>query len=139
MSGNWFKSPTTRRWRLLALIFLCILIAGFALEAAWEGIVRKKRTATYQAALDSYTANLKPGMTRKEVEENLRLRGVTFQHRGAEADLILIGKEEPDWVCSDKSEYLAFHFTPAQQGEAWKAQDADTLTKITEFFEGRCL
>jgi hypothetical protein len=128
-----------RRWHSTVLILICVLAAGIALDAAWERHVRRMRDASYLEALQSYSANLKPGMTRKDVEQSFRTRGVAFQQWGAESDLILVGKGKPDWVCSDKSEYLAFHFAPAQQGEAWKAQDADTLTRINLFFDGKCL
>jgi cell division protein YceG involved in septum cleavage len=88
----------------LILIAFCILITGIAAYYAWDSHVRNIQEATYQATLRSYSTNLKPGMTRKAVEENLRSRGVIFQQRDAASDLILIGKGEPDWVCSEKNE-----------------------------------
>ncbi len=61
---------------------------------------QKKREAAYQATLQSYSDVLKPGMTRKYVEDYLRSKGVTVQHlccvdeKSALADLSKIGKEK---------------------------------------------
>jgi hypothetical protein len=128
-----------RRGRTLSLAVLCALVAGFAVDVLWDWHIRKGQEKTYQTTLRSYSTDLKPGATRKGVEEYLRTRSLAFQQRSAESDLFLIGKGRPDWVCSQKNEYLAFHFTPAPQGVPWKAKDADTLTRIDLHFEGRCL
>lgn len=128
-----------RGWRSFVWILLGILAAGVALDSVWKWHSTKMRQAAYLTALNSFSARLKPGTSRKNVEEVLRSQGLAFQQRGAEVDLILIGKEKPDWVCSEKNEYLEFHFVPAPTGEAWKAEDADKLTRITPLFEGTCL
>jgi hypothetical protein len=126
------------RWRQITLIAACALIACVALGSAWGVHVQHARAASYQAALESYSANLKIGTSRNAVENYLQSRSVNFNREGAESDQILIGDEGSDLVCAKKLEYLDFYFTPAQRGEAWKANDADTLTRIALRFYGEC-
>jgi hypothetical protein len=128
-----------RVWRAIVLLVVCVLILGFALDARWDWHIRKEQEDAYQAVLRSYSNHFKSGSTRKDVEGYLRARSVTFQQRSAESDLFLVGKGTHDWVCSEKYDYLVFHFAPAKQGEAWKAQDEDILTRIDLHFEGKCL
>jgi hypothetical protein len=100
---------------------------------------QRKRVGACQAALESYSANLQIGMTRKQVEDYLRSRSIKFNRVDAEYDHFLIGDEGSDWVCAQKLEYIELHFAPTPQGVAWAALDSDTLTRINLRFRGQCL
>jgi hypothetical protein len=118
------------------LILLLTLVAGC--NAAGPN-AQKKREATYQARLQSYSDVLKPGMTRKYVEDYLRSKGVTFHQlccideRSASADLLKIGMEEHPWYCSEHDVYVAFQFAAVEPHKPWEAYDSDTLKRDTIF------
>jgi Na+-transporting NADH:ubiquinone oxidoreductase subunit NqrC len=94
--------------RILVLILLLAVFGLLVLGIPYgrKTQARKKREAAYQTALLSYTQVLKPGMTRKEVEDYLHGRKVNFQqmccvdatelsNRHSWDDLTKIGKEDP--------------------------------------------
>jgi hypothetical protein len=124
------------------LVFLSVLVALFA-AACDEGEQQKKqkREAAYQYALQSYSETLKPGMTRREVENYFRAKGVAFSQiccideRSALADLTIIGKEKHPWYCSAHIVYIAFQFAAVelQENSLPSSKDSDTLKKITVF------
>ena len=110
-----------------------------------------KREAVYQATLRIYSQDLKPGMTRREVEGVLRARGVDFtrmccvEERSAFADLVKIGQEEHPWYCSENDISVAFEFVATKPRELdsirrWSRDDSDVLKSISLFRQlGGCL
>jgi hypothetical protein len=100
---------------------------------------QKKREAVYQATLQSYTDVLRPGITRKYVEEYLRSKGVSLQQfccveeKSALADLLKIGTEKHPWYCEEHNAYVAFQFAAVEPHKPWEAYDSDTLKSITIF------
>lgn len=131
-----------KRWQLtIVLLTVVLLSAGFAWHI-WKTHERKKREVTYQAALSSYSKDVKPGMTRKEVEGYLRGRNVTFRQmccfggpQHAWADLVRIGQESSPWYCSENNVYVAFKFaaTDTKQRDLWENRDSDQLLQVTSF------
>jgi len=100
---------------------------------------KERREAAYQATLQSYSDVLKPGMTRKYVEDYLRSKGVTLQQLccidegSAFADLLKIGKEKHPWYCSEHNVYIAFQFAAVEPPTLPEAHDSDTLRSVTVF------
>jgi hypothetical protein len=100
---------------------------------------KQKREAAYQAKLQSYSDVLKPGMTRKSVEDHLRAEGVVFgqlcciDERSAYADLVKIGKEKHPWYCEEHNVYIAFQFAAVEPHKGWEGYDSDALKRITIF------
>jgi hypothetical protein len=99
---------------------------------------QQKREAVYQATLQSYSDVLKPGMTRKGVEDYLQSKGIKFEkmccidERSAYADLVRIGKEKHPWYCSEHNVYIAFQFVEEpHEGLRSSAKDSDKLKSIT--------
>jgi len=134
--------------RILALILMLAVIGLLFLGINHRLKIRakKKREAAYQAALRSYIQVLKPGMTRKEVEDYFQGKSVKFRQmccvdalelskRKSWDDLIKIGEEATPWFCSENNVYLAFQFIDdsEQQTGGWKADDLDTLKSITVY------
>src|SRR5260370_36476145 len=76
-------------------VLLVLFTAGSSDARAQSAM--EKREAAYQTKLQSYSDVLKPGMTRKNVEDYLREKGVAFgqlcciDEKSAFADLVYIG------------------------------------------------
>jgi len=130
----------------ILLSILVLVVAGLLVLGIHHGLkmqARKKREAAYQTALRSYTQVLKPGMTRKEVEDYLHGKNVKFQQmccvdamelskRHSWDDLTRIGEEDAPWFCGENNVYLAFQFTDQGQHERWwSANDLDRLKAIS--------
>jgi hypothetical protein len=131
-----------KRWHLwsaalVALILLALFAA--AIRNGRKKQAQNKREVAYQSVLNSYSAALKPGLARQEVENYLRTKAVGFQQmcciddRSAFADLVKIGKEDAPWYCGEQNIYVAFQFAAVEPHEAFKAFDSDTLKSVTIF------
>jgi hypothetical protein len=125
-----------------------VLIALFAtaVSDAQAQSAKQKRENAYQAKLQSYSDALKPGMTRKDVEDYLRAKGTAFRQlccideRSALADLVNIAKEKHPWYCEEHNVYIAFQFAAVEVHKDYQAYDSDMLKKITIFHKlGGCL
>ena len=124
-----------KRWRLPAAIAVIVALSVVGIRHALEQRSQQKheqqkREPIYQSKLLSYSAVLKPGMSRKEVEDYLRTKNITFRQmccvdfkdtspRGYD-DLAKIGQEPAPWACSEKNVYVAFQF-----------DSSDTLKSVT--------
>jgi len=120
----------------LILVVLSAIVVGYVLRMQ----AQKKREGAYQSALHSYSEVLRPGMTRKEVEDYLRSKGIEFgpmcciDERSAFADLVRIGKESAPWFCSEHNVYVAFQFAAVELHDNLPSRhDSDTLKRITIF------
>lgn len=99
---------------------------------------KQKREASYQKTLQSFSESLKPGMTRKNVEDHLREKGVKYEkmccidEKTAYVDIVRIGKEKHPWYCSAHTVYIAFQFADEpHEGERTSDRDTDKLKSIT--------
>jgi hypothetical protein len=118
-----------------------VLIALFAtaVSDAQAQSAKQKRENAYQAKLQSYSDALKPGMTRKDVEDYLRAKGTAFRQlccideRSAFAELVKIGKDKHPWCCEEHNVYIAFQFAAVEVHKDYQAYDSDMLKKITIF------
>jgi hypothetical protein len=129
--------------RRIVLTILLLAVGGLGIVGvhSWfEKQSRRKREAAYDSILRSYTQALKPGMTRKQVEDYLRAKNVSFQQMSgingdSWDDLIKIGQEEEHpWYCSEHIVYLAFQFADYEQpGKHLDlgANKLDTLRAVT--------
>ena len=83
--------------RFLVRALLLVALSATAAGCAWRKQAQIRREVAYQAALCPYSDALKPGMTRKEVEDYLHSNNAQFQRmccvdeRSALADLINSG------------------------------------------------
>lgn len=128
-----------------------VVIASFGVAATiWlmaSANAKAKREAGYQAALKEYSSELKPGLTRKEVESYLRARSVRFtqmccvdQPRDAWADLVKVGEELAPCYCNEDNVDVAFEFRATEQHRLQKSIDSDVLESVRIFRQlGGCL
>jgi hypothetical protein len=121
-------------------VALLLLLSGGNCLALGQS-AQQKREAAYEAKLQLYADVLKPGMSRKEVEDYFRSKGVAFgqwcciDEKSAYADLVKIGKEKHPRYCEAHNVYVAFQFAAVEPHKGWEAYDSDTLKKITIFHQ----
>jgi hypothetical protein len=124
--------------KLLWMRAVVLLLTVVAVCNAAGPDAQKKREAAYQATLESYSDVLKPGMTRKYVEDYLRSKGSSVQQfccledSSVFADLLKIGAEKHPWYCSENNVYIALPFDAVEPRKPWVG-DLDTLKSITIF------
>ncbi|MGB8522815.1 MAG: hypothetical protein WCD43_07605 [Candidatus Acidiferrales bacterium] len=120
--------------RLLSLVLVGVSLGGLT------GCVARRT----KAAVLSYSQVLKPGMTRKDVEDYFRTNRVQFSQgccaEGSNGhsldDYIEIGTQHFPVPCGDTSYYVAFIFneqTLRPPERMMQADDLDTLRSITTF------
>ena len=139
-----------KRLKVLMIVAVVVLIV----LGSWLGQhLRERRKAAereaqYQTLLAKYTSELKPGMSREQVEQHLQINGKRFSQmccvanfRGEHAsfigsswdDLLKIGEESTPWFCSENNVYIAFEFNPKSQGERPETNSADILKRVSVF------
>jgi hypothetical protein len=131
-----------KSWRRILLLLLAVFVCLFSIRYAVKTRAQKRRALMYQAALDSYSQALQPGMTRKEVEDYLGTKNAPLHHmccvkvkgssNGAYDDLTKIGQEDPPWFCSQNNVYIAFLFIGPKRAVT-TADPSDRLTSIELF------
>jgi len=134
-----------RRWRLPIAFGLFVIMGAFIVRHIWARQARQKREAGYYSVLRSYSADLKPGLRRSEVESYLHARNLTIRQMccvdskefraGVWDDLVKIGSENAPWFCSENNVYIAFHFAGQRsQGHTqWDAEGTDELAALSVY------
>jgi hypothetical protein len=91
------------------------------------------RQLIYQSILQSYSSSFSNGMTRAQVRDSLRTRGVSFgeicclEQGESDAEITKIGFETGPWYCTGFDVYVVFHFS----GPLASQNAADILKKIS--------
>ena len=115
-----------------------ILVVLFATAIGYGGR-QLKREVGYNSVLKSYSQDLKPGMSRKQVEDYLAAKNVDFGgiccigEKSALTDVTLIGEEGVVFppLCSTKYVSITFQFAAVEPHDPLKAYPSDTLKRIT--------
>ena len=126
------------------------MLWGIAVRGYWKEQAREARERTYQSTLGVYSNDLKPGLTRKNVEAYLRERRLDFERMccvgrsSYYADLVKIGEEAASWYCSDEYVYMAFEFAAVKPhtilSGSYLGLDSDVLRHIEIYrFSADCL
>jgi len=130
---------------LLPTVALVITITVSALVLSHtRAEAKRERELGYRAALRAYSNDLKPGLTRREVEDYLRTRNARFTNIccvGKEnyyADLFKIGEERAPWYCSEGYVYVAFEFSAVEKHDlaSFFAKDSDVLKQVEIYQPG---
>jgi hypothetical protein len=118
------------RSRMVNVVLLLFRVFAIFSEAA--------RWLCGAAALQLYSEVLKPGMSRKEVEDYLNAKGIAHvamccvEERSADADLVKIGTEKHPWYFSEHNVDIAFQFVgDRHDGQRSYHRDSDNLKVIT--------
>jgi hypothetical protein len=137
--------PLTRAVLSVALVTVAVGLLALGMRYELKQREQIRRQTDYQTALSAYTQALKPGMTRREVEDYIQRKNAKFSHtccvdstetakRHTWDDLVRIGQEEHPWFCSAHNIYIAFQFTDYEQQKAgfqFKDNDLDKLRAVT--------
>ena len=131
-----YTAVMKRRWLWLTVVFLA-LSSALAVRHVYKKRRAAANTASVQALLLKYSQGLKPGVTRKEVKDYFRTRGIGFSERccdeprGPFSVLVQVGEEDSPWYCSAWLDYVAFEFaTTEAYNPRSKPSNADVLTKV---------
>jgi hypothetical protein len=128
-----------KRWLLWIAVVAIAVTLGAVVRSHLRLEARKGREAAYQSALQSYSENLQPGLTRKAVEDYLRARKISFSYMccmGQEyyVDRVKLGEESAPWYCEEANVYVAFEFAAVDPHDPRTAthfaRDSDVLRKI---------
>jgi hypothetical protein len=130
----------TQKRLLTAVAVIAVIVAGYAIWSVFDNRAQMTRKREYTAILQSYSAALKPGMNRMEIENFFHARNIAFRQmccvdvrRDAYADLVKIGKERAPWFCSENNVYIAFEFASIQTHPTTEALGSDRLLSIREY------
>jgi hypothetical protein len=127
------------------VILVIVLVAAFAwtISLYRETHLRKIRDAQHQVILNSYSNELKPGMTRSEVEDLLHQKNMPFSRVrfGASGldDLVTIGREDSTVVCTHNEMDMRLHFTSSYTQPDLKGFPTDKLEYVKLLEQGQCL
>ena len=130
----------TRRYVVLAsgLLVTTLIVVAVVRHASTQA--QAARELSYQASVRSYVARFQVGISREDVERQLRDGGVHFQQLsggGLEeptySDLIKIGKEPTPWFCSEHNVYVALQFAAFDQSHPSDSKPSDVLKRVTLF------
>lgn len=140
-----------RRKVLTVIVVLAALITvACAVKHEQDRRLAARRESGYQTVLRQYATELKPGMTREQVEQYLRSNGKQFKEmccvanfkggnvsldRSGYDDLVKIAEESAPFVCSENNVYIAFEFNPKSQDELSKTNPTDILRRISVFHQ----
>jgi hypothetical protein len=130
------------RSRLLILTLMAVVVIACARVNNTNRATQ--REAEYQIARRSYSDVLKPGMSRKDVEDYLHNKGAAFRQMccmgpngmGVYDDLTKIGTERAPWNCSEHNVYIGFAFNPkvpVPTKGGPDANDSDILKEVRIF------
>ena len=131
-----------KRWLAVALAVI-IAVAVCAGVSYWRAKqFEKEHQAAYETKLAGFQSALQPGMSREQVEDYLRGKGLPFQRSccesGVFSDLTKIGQNPPNWVCRGWNVYVEFKFENALK-DAQTATPSDRLKSMDLYQKGICL
>lgn len=129
-----------KRWQIVTMFLICTVLACAGVwyfehnsEEKEEQRAATQRQHIYESILHSYSAALTNGMTRDQVEDYLRKRGVEFDdicclaQSDPYAEITKIGYERGPWYCDGYEVYIGFEFRGLPASE----EAVDTLKKVS--------
>jgi hypothetical protein len=128
-----------KRWAWLLGLIVAVSLVGIVHHWKKERAA-EERQASYQHTVAFYSEVLKSGMSRKQVEDYLDKKGVSFSNiccveksGGTFDDITRIGREDAPWYCNEQNIYVAFEFVAVEPRDPKKLMyslPSDELKKI---------
>jgi len=145
---NWTALSRYLKLGTLSAISTLYLLVGCAIRTPEQQT--KHDDAHYSFVLSPYLRDLKPGVSRREVEDYLHTRNIEFRsgccaamefhsydpnrpRANASEDWVRLPDEKPPWPCGYASFYIIFEFKrlrPSSAPERIAANDTDTLEGV---------
>ena len=137
-----------RRWHLyLATTLIAVLLVGLYVRRFFDERAQRRREIEYEKVLRSYSVVLKTGITRKQVEDYLSAKKVSFRqtccvsvkefskgvYDNTYDDLVKIAQEEAPWFCSENNVYVAFQFLGSYKNSISGAEPSDILKDVSVY------
>jgi hypothetical protein len=126
------------RWLRAIVVLIISIVCIVVIRNIEKAKRREEHYAEYQAALTKFTQALKPGTTRKQVEDYLRAQNLMFHRtccsndRHVFATEVRVGQEDRPWYCSEWNVYVRFEFntTEPDRYPIREPSDGDTLSDL---------
>jgi hypothetical protein len=119
--------------RSMGCTALLALVCTAGIKAQNGGRELTQPEAANQSIVGLYSKTFKPGMSRKEVEINLRAPRTSDFSKGAADGLVKIGQEPAPWYCNRTNVYVAFAFVGEGRRPSSPARDSDKLERVRLF------
>jgi hypothetical protein len=128
-----------RRWLWLSgAILLSLSFYAWKFHDLAKQRGAAEREIGYQRTLDSYLHSVRIGSSRKQVEDFLKSRNVSFGQiyaveapSTADDDIVQVGTEEsPFWYCGRFEIFVAFEFDAVETHAPYDHLPSDKLKKI---------
>jgi hypothetical protein len=141
------RGKRLKRWMIVAAAAV-IAISLWFVQHVRDKREAVKRESGYQSVLAQYAFELRPGMTRDQVERYFQTNGKRFKQmccvanfegkyvsldRAGYDDLVKIAEESVPFVCGENNVYIAFEFNPKSQGELSNTNGSDILKRVSVF------
>ena len=120
----------------MVIAVIAVVSSGLVLRYAIDAAEKRKRETAFQSAFLAYSQNMRPGLTRSEVETQLRVKRTIFsqqccfEDQKTVADLVKIGEGDPPWYCGKLDVFIAFEFAATELHDRSRAYDSDVLTRV---------
>jgi hypothetical protein len=131
-----------KRW-WLPVIAVVVAAASSTIAVRY---VQRQNSANLAAALSNYEQSLRPGMSRKDVEDYLRTRGITFLEQccngvpgSAFSVLIPVGKEGAHWYCETVPDYVSLEFVATEPHEPGAGPSNSDVLREVHLTRGGCV
>ena len=122
------------------MVVTLVVVAGIvSASGAWHAYKQRRaafNTLATEAAIRAYSQALKPGITRRQVQDYLHSRGVNFferccvEPRAAFSILVKVGQEDAPWYCSEWPDYVAFEFNATAPSDPRAKPGGSDVLKI---------
>jgi hypothetical protein len=128
-------------WLLPTVALIITIILSALVLSHTRAEAKREREVGYHAALQAYSNDLNPGLTRWEVENYLRARNTSFKdmccvaEESYYADLVKIGEESAPWCCSEEYVYVALEFSAVEEHDSasFLAKGSEVLKRVEIF------
>jgi hypothetical protein len=130
------------KWLVVAAVVVVLAASAYLIRARVQSNAEKSREAYYEWKLREYAQRFNAGLTRREVEAQLRAGRIPFHqlccvhaHGSVLTDLVKIGEDKGPWYCSGIWVNVAFDFHPTEAHDPLGAADTDVLDQVSMFRE----
>ena len=122
-----------RRWLLIIVVMVAAASSIIAVRYVHQ---EKQATANLRAALYQYEQSFKPGMSRKEIKDDLRTKGIAFLEQccngvpNSPFSILAPVGERTSWFCVPMPDYVRIEFAAVGPHKAGEPSNSDVLREV---------